>query len=182
MSMFEIDSSPRRAARAPIPVSEIDTALTAQFLVAWAGETGEEKRLGWWRSDLVSQFGRSFGVLLRPQLNGVLQGAREAARRKDAGFVAGTTTPVFSRFLAWVSSWARMESASDLRCRAPQEALPGSWQHRTHLGRDRFLDWSPGHGEAESIATPIGRRLTGPADEARSVVLRLVSARPLADG
>ena len=37
--------------------SEIDSLLTAQIVVAWAGEGGEEKRMGWWRSDLISEFG-----------------------------------------------------------------------------------------------------------------------------
>lgn len=30
-----------------MPISEVDHILTAQLVVAWAGEGGEEKRLGW---------------------------------------------------------------------------------------------------------------------------------------
>src|SRR5688572_8855707 len=33
---------------APIATSSLDYALTAQLVVAWAGETGEEGRLRWW--------------------------------------------------------------------------------------------------------------------------------------
>ena len=41
----------------PLPTSALDGALTAQLAVAWAGEKGEEPRLGWWRSDLASELG-----------------------------------------------------------------------------------------------------------------------------
>ncbi len=41
-----------------IPTSTLDHILTAQLLVAWAGETGsDDPRLGWWASDLTSEFG-----------------------------------------------------------------------------------------------------------------------------
>ena len=86
-SMFDVEDVAATSARAPIPMSDIDMALTSQLVVAWAGETGEEPRLGWWRSDLVSEFGGE--DLFRRLLPGTwrwaaLQGAREAARRTDA--------------------------------------------------------------------------------------------------
>ena len=28
-----------------------------QFAIAWNGEAGEERRLGWWRTDQYSEFG-----------------------------------------------------------------------------------------------------------------------------
>ena len=37
--------------------TDLDLALTAQIAVAWAGEGGEEPRLSWWQTDLVSEFG-----------------------------------------------------------------------------------------------------------------------------
>ena len=55
--MFDLKTAGRGALKSPIAISELDAALTAQIVVAWAGEHGEGKRLGWWRSDLVSQFG-----------------------------------------------------------------------------------------------------------------------------
>ena len=69
--------------------SEVDALLSAQIIVAWAGEghVGDERRLGWWRSDLVSEFG---GLDLFQRLLpttapwAVLQAVREAARRVDA--------------------------------------------------------------------------------------------------
>src|SRR5882724_1861381 len=88
MSMFEVDRTAPKSERVPIPKSEIDLALTAQIVVAWAGEgEGEEKRLAWWRSDLVSEFGGEdlFRRLLPNTWSwAVLQGVRETARRKDA--------------------------------------------------------------------------------------------------
>ncbi len=71
----------------PIPSSELDRVLTAQLALAWAGESGEEPRLRWWRSDLASEFGGEdlFQRLLPHTWRwAVLQGAREAARRRDA--------------------------------------------------------------------------------------------------
>ena len=40
-----------------LTTTELDFLLTAQFSVAFAGEGGESPRLGWWRTDLVSEFG-----------------------------------------------------------------------------------------------------------------------------
>lgn len=65
----------------------IDAILTAQLAVAWAGESCEEPRLGWWRSDFVSEFGGEdlFKRLLPHTWSwAVLEAARESARRHDA--------------------------------------------------------------------------------------------------
>ena len=66
------------------PDGDLDAVLTAQVLVAWAGETA---RLGWWRSQLASRYG---GLDLFTSLTPgsahwtVLQAVRAAARRHDA--------------------------------------------------------------------------------------------------
>jgi hypothetical protein len=54
--MVDFEVPPART-RSEAPLPAIDRALTAQFVVAWAGESGEERRLGWWRSDIVSRDG-----------------------------------------------------------------------------------------------------------------------------
>src|SRR3954463_1426724 len=85
--MSEAGQDLARPKRSPIPRSELDRVLVAQLAVAWAGESGEEPRLGWWRSDLTSEFGGEdlFQRLLpRTWRWATLQGAREAARRRDA--------------------------------------------------------------------------------------------------
>ena len=38
-------------------MSDLDHTLTIQLLVAWAGESGDPPRLGWWRTDMVSEYG-----------------------------------------------------------------------------------------------------------------------------
>lgn len=129
MSMFEAETSPTRAARVPIPMSEIDRALTAQFVVAWAGESGEEKRLGWWRSDLVSEFGGKdlFRRLLPSTWAwAVLQGAREAARRKDAELRRQDHDP--DRILSLFSLGFELDERA-------RRAAPGSQAFRTSAGR-----------------------------------------------
>lgn len=57
-----------------------DTVLALQFLVAWAGEESQPARLGWWRSDLVDEYGG--GDLLKRLLPRTHRwAALESARR-----------------------------------------------------------------------------------------------------
>lgn len=190
--MFEVETSLTRAARVPIPISEIEHALTAQLVVAWAGESGEAKRLGWWRSDLVSEFGgKDLFRRLLPSTGewAVLQGAREAARRKDAELRRQDHDP--DRIVSLFSFGFELDERIDERLqdlkrsgRAPQEALPGlAGSIELAWNRERFFDWVRGHGEAETTATPIGRRVKGnPPTNLDQLVLRLVGAlAPLAD-
>jgi hypothetical protein len=184
MSMFDVENVPIRSERAPIPMSDIDTALTSQLVVAWAGETEEEGRLGWWRSDLVSEYGGE--DLFRRLLPGtwrwaVLQGAREAARRKDAEFRRQDNDP--DRIISLFSLGFELDERIDERLqdlkrsgRVPDDALPGlavvseGWHH------DRFWDWVLGHGEAEAMASPAGRRLKGgPSTALDQLVRKLVA-------
>ena len=192
MSMFEMEASPARTPRSPIPMSDIDHALTTQLVVAWAGETGEEKRLGWWRSDLVSEYGgKDLFRRLLPSTGewAVLQGAREAARRKDAEIRRKDHDPdrILSLFSFGFELDERIEERlQDLKRsgRAPQQALPGlTGSIELVWNRDRFLDWVRGHGDAETTATPIGRRVKGQLPTyLDQLVRRLVGAlAPLAD-
>ena len=80
----------------PISTSVLDHILAVQLAVAWAGEKGEEPRLGWWRTDLASEFGGEglFQRLLPHSWTwAVLQAAREAARRRDAAVRAKDHAP-----------------------------------------------------------------------------------------
>lgn len=191
MSMFEIDSAPPRPQRAPIPMSDIDLALTAQIVVAWAGEAGEDRRLGWWRSDLVSEFGGEdlFRRLLpNTWAWAVLQGARETARRRDAELRRQDHDPdrVVSLFNFGFELDERVEERfQDLKRsgRDPREVLPGLSIMAGGWDQDRFFEWVNGHGEAETSAAPIGRRLTGsPPAALDQQVRRLVAGlAPAAD-
>ena len=85
---------PPDANAAPLTESVLDEVLSWQVIVAWAGETGEvaeEPRLGWWRTNLVSEFGGVdlFRRLLPATADwAVLEAARQAARRTDAAIRA----------------------------------------------------------------------------------------------
>ncbi|MGY1900773.1 BREX-6 system BrxE protein [Nocardia gipuzkoensis] len=169
MSMFDDEGESIRSERTPLPMSDIDAALTSQLVVGWAGETGEERRLGWWRSDFVSEYGGE--DLFRRVLPGtwrwaVLQGAREAARRKDAELRRHDHDPdrIVSLFSLGFELDERIEERfQDLKRsgHAPIQALPGLVVVRDEWHRDQFWDWVVGHGEAEAVASPVGRRLKG---------------------
>jgi hypothetical protein len=150
-------------------MSDIDVALTSQLVVAWAGEKGEDGRLGWWRSDLVSEYGGEdlFRRLLpRTWRWAVLQGAREAARRKDAELrnQDHDRDRIVSLFSLGFELDERIEERlQDLKHSgaAPDEALPGLAVVRDGWHQDQFWDWVIGHGRADAVQSVVGRRLKG---------------------
>ena len=190
MFAIENDYAPER--RAPLPPSALDQILTAQLIVAWAGEGGEEKRMNWWRSDLASEFGGEdlFQRLMPATWQwAVLQGAREAARRADAELRQRDHDP--DRIVSLYSLGFALDERIDERLqelkqarRTPQAALPGlAAAITTTWNRARFQDWVAGHGDVETVAAPIGRRLKGePPASLDLLVPRLVAGLlPLAD-
>ena len=189
MSMFDVESAPAGSHRQPIPMSDIDMALTSQLVVAWAGETGEEHRLGWWRCDLASEYGGEdlFRRLLPSTWRwAALQGAREAARRVDAELRRRDHEPdrIVSLFSLGFELDERIEERlADLKRsgRAPDEALPGLAVTNDGWHPESFWDWVAGHGQAGGTASPAGRRLSGslPAtvgQQARRLVAGLAPA------
>lgn len=184
-SMFEMDSLPPRAERAPLSRSDIDLALTAQLVVAWAGEAGEDKRLGWWRSDLVSEYGGEdlFRRLLPSTWAwAVLQGAREAARRRDAHLRGQDHDP--DRILSLFHFGFELDERIDERLQdlkrgggEPHQALPGLAPIRAGWNRDSFYAWVGSHGEVTTTAAPVGRRVQGELpDSLAARVRQLVAA------
>jgi hypothetical protein len=173
-------------------MSEIDLALASQIVVAWAGETGDPKRLGWWRTDLISKFGGEdlFKRLLPKTWEwAVLQAAREAARRRDSELRSQDHDP--DRILSLYSLGFELDERVNERLQdlkrsgqPPSDALPGL---RDGIGptwhRDNFADWVRGHGTAETTSAPVGRRVSGdPPSTLGQIVRRLVSALdPLGD-
>lgn len=170
--------------RSPIPLSDLDLALTAQLVVAWAGEAGEEKRLGWWRSDLVSEFGGEdlFRRLLPATWAwATLQGARETARRKDEEMrrQQHDADRVLSLFSLGFDVDERIEERlQDLKRsgEAPETALPGLSVIKQEWNRGHFEEWVTGHGEVDTTDEPIGRRVKGnPPAALDQLVRRLVA-------
>ncbi len=181
-----------RFAPMPLPTTDLDHALTAQLIVAWAGEKGEEPRLGWWRCDLVSEFGGEdlFKRVLPNTWDwAVLQGAREAARTQDASQRARDHKP--DRIMSLFSLGFQIDERLDERLAelkrsgspAPT-ALPGlvplvgeDWN------QDRFTAWVTDHGTVKSTTVPCGRRLPGaPPDSLAATIDALVAGlAPLPD-
>ena len=178
--------------RASIPLSELDGILTTQLAIAWAGEGGEEPRLGWWRLDLTSEFGGEdlFQRLLpRTWRWATLQGAREAARRRDAEARGKDHDPdsLLSLFRLGFEVDERVDDRfQELKSsgKSPVEALPAlgdvvgeGWS------AEKFRKWVSAHGKADAFTTPAGRRLKGdPPELLALVVQKLVAAlAPLGD-
>jgi len=155
-------------------IAELDRILTAQLAVAWAGEghVGEEPRLGWWRSDLTSEFGgRDLFERLAPQTHrwAALQAAREAARVRDAELRAQANDPdgVVSLFRLGFELDERIEERLQELKRdgdRPELVLSGLGDLLGTGGawnRGAFEAWVKSHGKAEHKVEPLGRRLVG---------------------
>ncbi len=149
---------------------ELDDILTAQLVVAWAGEGGEAKRLGWWRTDMCSEYG---GEDLMKRLTpttwpwAVLETAREAARRTEQGVVEKDHSPdeVFSLYRMGFAIDEQLDERLDAHRRSgklPLEALPGLVELlEGNWSADKMADWVTGHGDASTTTEPLGQKLTG---------------------
>jgi hypothetical protein len=174
------------------PRNHIDSILSAQLLVAWAGEHGEPKRLGWWASDLTSKYGGE--DLLKRLLPttwrwGVFQSVREAARRHEAELRAADHAPdrLVSLFHLGLDVDEKLEERlQELKQTTgdPCGALPSltaltgpNWTAET------FNTWLSTHGEGAYSTTPIGRRLKGVQPDSLDLSLNriLSSLSPLAE-
>ncbi|MFV1969067.1 MAG: BREX-6 system BrxE protein [Pirellulaceae bacterium] len=178
--------------RTLIPQSVIDSLLTAQLAIAWAGEGGEEPRLGWWRSDLKSEFGgEDFFRRLLPSTWewAVFQSMREAARRRDAQLREPDHDA--DRILSLYCLGFEIDERADERLMefkragtSPLDALPGlkdvvaeTWD------AERFLEWLEGHGAVDFTKVPAGRRLKGkqPVSLELTVQHLVAGFRPLSE-
>lgn len=197
MSLLELDPSAAGSGpEAPIASSDLDQALIAQIVVAWAGEGGEEPRLGWWQTDLVSEYGGEDllkRLLPRTWHWAVLQAVRQAARRKDEELRAKASDPdqLVTLYRFGFELDEQIEERLQFHKRSgipPVEALPGlaavlgtslqqSWD------RDAFQGWVEAHGPVQTEAVPTGRLLKGsmPAGLDRRVAQLVAALAPLAD-
>ena len=189
------DPAPSKPSKSSLPTSitEIDALLTAQIAVAWAGEghIGGQPRLGWWRSDLVSEYGgQDLLERLLPKTFrwAILQAVREVAIRHDAEMRGRAKNPDKLVSLFHLGFW--VDEQSDERFQElkrgslpPEEALPdlreflvlddpdAAWEP------DSFTAWVKNHGKVEHTLEPLGRRLVGTMPETLlGRVKRLVAA------
>ncbi len=190
--MLETGQASVAAKRAPIPRSELDGILVAQLAIAWAGESGEEPRLGWWRSDLTSEFGGEdlFQRLLpRTWRWATFQGAREAARRKDTEARAKDHDPdrILSLFrLGFEIDEHLDERLQELKAsgKEPLDALPALGEVVSDgWHAEKFAKWVRARGQADAATTPAGRRLKRePPESLVLLVQKLVATlAPLGD-
>lgn len=200
MSLLELDNQdvplPGPGPATAVASSDLDLALTAQIALAWAGEGGEEPRLGWWQTDLVSEFGGE--DLLRRLLPrtypwAMLQAVRKAARRKDLDLRARASDP--DQLVTLYRFGFELDEQIDERLQAhkrsgltPLEALPGLVEvlgATLHEPWDRaqFLQWVEAHGPGQTEAVPTGRLLRGPVPAGldRRVAQLVAALAPLGD-
>ncbi len=176
--------------------SDLDCALTAQIVVAWAGEGGEESRLGWWQTDLVSEYGGEDllkRLLPRTWPWAMLQAVRQAARRKDQELRAKASDP--DQLVTLYRFGFELDEQIEERLQVhkhgalpPAEALPGLGKvlgTRLHQPwvRAHFLEWVEAHGPVQAEALPTGRQLKEalPAGLDRRVGRLVAALAPLAD-
>lgn len=173
-------------------MNDLDQVLAIQLVVAWAGESGDPPRLGWWRSDMASEYGGEdlFKRLLPNTWQwAVLQAAREAARRVDAESRRQAHDPdaLVSLFSLGTDIDRRLdERLGDLvrSGQQPADALPdlAVWLGKP-FDRAALTAWLGQQGRPEVTAAPVGRRLKGsPSEEVGAVVHCLAAALdPLGD-
>ena len=164
----------------PPSQSDLDHLLTLQFAVAWAGEAGEEPRLGWWRTDMVSEDGGAdFFQRVAPASWrwAVLQAAREAARRADAAGRArlDDADRAFTLYFQGFELDERVEERLGELKRtggAPEKLLPGLAKVvAARWDRPAFEAWIATKGAPPAAnATAAGRRIDGAAPS--GIVLR----------
>lgn len=178
-----------------VATSDLDQVLTAQIVVAWAGEGGEDPRLGWWQTDLVSEYGGEDllkRLLPRTWPWAVLQAVREAARRKDEELRGKASDPdqLVTLFRFGFVLDEQIEERLQFHKRSgitPVEALPGlaevlgSTLHQS-WDKDQFQGWVEARGPVQAEAVPTGRLLKGamPAGLDRRVAQLVAALAPLA--
>lgn len=175
---------------------DIDSLLSAQLIVAWAGEKGDaedpaSQRLGWWQTNLVGEGAEyEFKDLLPNTWRwGMLQAVRHAAKIHDASVRAKDHDP--DRLLTLYSLGFEIDEKVDERLvqfkqnsKAIEEVLPDvASMINAGWSLDRFTTWVAKHGKESTTTVPAGRRLKGQPPEQISTLLgKLIAGlAPLAD-
>lgn len=172
--------------------STLDKILSAQFIVGWAGESGEEPRLGWWQTDMCSEFGGEDlfqQILPRTHEWATLQTVREAAARTDAGMRerAHDSDTILSLYALGFHVDEKVEDRLRFLKQSgqpPSEALPevgvilsAEWS------QEHFADWATGHGDVTFEKAPAGRKIRGKVpDSVDSIADKLIAGlSPIAE-
>ncbi len=181
-----------------VPTSTLDHVLSLQLIVSWAGERGDPddasaRRLGWWQSDLVNEFGGGdyFAELL--PLTGAwasLQAVREAARRHEASLRADLpdAASLVTLFHLGFAIDERLDSRLQEHKRTgrpPAEALGlvGELVVEQDWSPEGFTEWLASLARPRFVVDPIGRRVTGsaPDDPLRAANLLAAALAPLSE-
>jgi hypothetical protein len=134
-----------------LPPEDLDTLLTLQLAVAYAGEqSSDHPRLGWWSTDMVREFGGlDFFARLTPRTAqwSALEVAREAARRTDAASRRRDANPDRLRSLFSLGFELDEQLADRLAHhkrsgKTPAEALPELADLLTEWNPDAFAAWA----------------------------------------
>lgn len=158
--------------------AQLDEILALQLAVAWAGEAAddEDARLGWWQTDLVSEFG---GIALlervapRTAVWAAYETAREAARRVDRDRRSSDAKPDSLRSLfhfGFVIDEQLDDRLLALKHResSPAEALAGFAALPQPWDPEQFFAWleRASRGvEAKAKREPSGLRVVSPPDD-----------------
>jgi hypothetical protein len=174
----------------------IDSLLSAQLIVAWAGEKGDaedsaSQRLGWWQTNLVGEGAEYDLKELLPNTWrwAMLQAVRHAAKIHDASIRAKDHDP--DRLLTLYSLGFEIDEKVDERLvqfkqnsKAIEEVLPDvALMISVGWSLDRFVSWVAKHGKEATTSVPAGRRLKGqPPEQIQAMIGRLIAGlAPLAD-
>jgi len=194
MSDTSLASTGKRIER--ISQRDIDSLLTAQLIVAWAGEKGDSEdtssqRLGWWQTNIVGEGAEYDLKELLPNTWrwAMLQTVRHAAKIHDASVRAKDHDP--DRLLTLYSLGFEIDEKVDERLvqfkqnsRPLEDVLPVvASMINTGWSLERFTIWAEKHGKESSTAVPAGRRLKGQPPEQINVLLgRLIAGlAPIAE-
>ncbi len=168
--------------------ADLDEILTLQLAFAWAGESAadaEDRRLGWWKTDMTTEFG---GLALMKRLTpkthewAAYEAARAAAREVDArrrGDDAGADHLVSLFHLGHPTDEALEDRLYALKSTATslKDALPRLWALVGDAwDREAFVAWLDVGKPPKHDAEPAGRKVRGSKPDSPLACARTLAA------
>lgn len=175
----------------PVSSAILDNILAVQLAVAWAGESQDTGRLGWWPTDLTdSTGGGDFVARLLPRTHAwaSLEAVREAARRVDEKARQALADPDHLRTLYFLGFDLDERLAERLAehkrgAATPADALPLPLRLAA-FDKDAFATALGGSGKANAFSVvPGGRQIKGEPPVDPDALVRTLAAAlvPLSD-